>query len=291
MFDKLFSPFTVKDMELKNRVVLPAMGTKLSGKTRDVTPTLIDYHVARVRGGSGLNIVEVCSVHTPSAPKGFLSISKDTYIPRLQRLTKAIHEAGGKAGLQLWQGSLAVGMDPDAQILLASDMEMSPGVTLPGISGEMIEEIVESYGEAAGRAVKAGFDCVEFHCAHNYLPHSFLSGGINHRTDEYGGSFENRAKFPLACIRAIRANIPEGMPLFMRIDAHDDYLENGLTIEDVITFCKLAKEAGVDVLDISRGNILTACKKRACDIGETGFGWIIVSLKCPNWPDVICCGL
>lgn len=258
MFDKLFSPFTVKDMELKNRVVLPAMGTKFSGKTRDVTPTLIDYHVARVRGGSGLNIVEVCSVHTPSAPKGYLSISEDMYIPGLQRLTEAIHKAGGKAGLQLWQGSLAVGMDPDAQILLASDMEMSPGVTLPGISGEMIEEIIASYGKAAGRAVKAGFDCVEFHCAHNYLPHSFLSGGINHRTDEYGGSFENRAKFPLACIRAIRANIPEGMPLFMRIDAHDDYLENGLTIEDVITFCKLAKEAGVDVLDISRGNILTA---------------------------------
>ena len=134
MFDKLFSPFTVKDMELKNRVVLPAMGTKFSGKTRDVTPTLIDYHVARVRGGSGLNIVEVCSIHTPSAPKGFLSISEDTYIPGLQRLTEAIHKAGGKAGLQLWQGSLAVGMDPDAQILLASDMEMSPESHLLAVS-------------------------------------------------------------------------------------------------------------------------------------------------------------
>lgn len=258
MFEKLFSPITIKDMQLKNRVILPAMGTKFSGKTKDVTETLINYHVARVKGGSGLNIVEVCSIHTPSAPKGFLSISEDAYIPGFERLTTAIHEAGGKAGLQLWQGSLAVGMDPEAQILLASDMEMSPGVTSPGISKELIEEIAACYGKAAGRAVKAGFDCVEFHCAHNYLPHSFLSGGINHRTDEYGGSFENRAKFPLACIHAIRANIPEGMPLLMRIDAHDDYLENGLTIDDVITFCKLAKEAGVDVLDISRGNILTA---------------------------------
>lgn len=258
MFEKLFSPITIKDMELKNRVVLPAMGTKFSGKTRDVTETLINYHVARVKGGSGLNIVEVCSIHTPSAPKGYLSLSEDTYIPGFQRLTEAIHEAGGKAGLQLWQGSLAVGMDPEAQILLASDMELSPGVVTPGISRELIEEIAVCYGKAAGRAVKAGFDCVEFHCAHNYLPHSFLSGGINHRTDEYGGSFENRARFPLACIRAIRENMPEGMPLLMRIDAHDDYLENGLTIEDVIVFCKLAKDAGVDVLDISRGNILTA---------------------------------
>lgn len=258
MFEKLFSPITIKDMELKNRVVLPAMGTKFSGKTRDVTETLINYHVARVKGGSGLNIVEVCSIHTPSAPKGFLSLSEDTYIPGFQRLTQAIHEAGGKAGLQLWQGSLAVGMDSEAQILLASDMEMSPGVVSPGISSALAGKIAACYGKAAGRAVKAGFDCVEFHCAHNYLPHSFLSGGINHRADEYGGSFENRARFPLACIRAIRENIPEGMPLLMRIDAHDDYLENGLTIEDVIAFCKLAKEAGVDVLDISRGNILTA---------------------------------
>ncbi len=258
MFEKLFSPITIKDMELKNRVVLPAMGTKFSGKTRDVTKTLIDYHVARVKGGSGLNIVEVCSIHTPSAPKGFLSLSEDTYIPGFQRLTQAIHEAGGKAGLQLWQGSLAVGMDSEAQILLASDMEMSPGVVSPGISSALAGKIAACYGKAAGRAVKAGFDCVEFHCAHNYLPHSSLSGGINHRADEYGGSFENRARFPLACIRAIRENIPEGMPLLMRIDAHDDYLENGLTIEEVIAFCKLAKEAGVDVLDISRGNILTA---------------------------------
>ena len=108
---------------------------------------------------------------------------------------------------------------------------------------------------------RQGFDCVEFHCAHNYLPHSFLSGGINHRTDEYGGSLENRARFPLEAIRAIRSAIPEDMPIFMRIDAHDDYLENGLTIEEVAQFCKWAKEAGVDVLDISRGNIITPALK------------------------------
>ncbi len=258
MFPNLFRPIKIRDMELKNRVILPAMGTKFSGKTSYVTPQLVDYHLARVKGGCGLSIVEVCSVHTPSAPKGFLSISEDEYIPGLKGLTDAIHAEGGKAGLQLWQGSLAVGMDQTAQILVASDMPVGPQMTLPGITKEQIAEIVACFGSAAKRAVQAGFDCLEFHCAHNYLPHSFLSGGINHRTDEYGGSFENRAKFPLECIRTIRANIPEGMPLFMRIDAHDDYLEGGLTIEEVIAFCKLAKDAGVDVLDISRGNILSA---------------------------------
>ncbi len=258
MFEKLFSPITIRGMELKNRVIFPAMGTKFSGRDSYVTPKLINYHLARVKGGCGLNMVEVCSVHTPSAPRGFLSISEDKYIPGLKSLTDAIHEAGGKAGLQLWQGSLAVGMDKTAQILVASDMPMGPELTLPGITKEQIDEVVQCYGKAAARAAEAGFDCVEFHCAHNYLPHSFLSGGINHRTDEYGGSFENRSRFPLECIRAIRANIPEDMPLFMRIDAKDDYLEGGLTIDEVIRFCKLAGEAGVDVLDVSRGNILTA---------------------------------
>ena len=261
MYQKLFTPIKIRSMELKNRIVLPAMGTKFSGKTSYVTDQLIDYHVARVKGGTGLSIVEVCSVHSPSAPRGFLSISEDCYIPGMKRLTDAIHENGGKAGLQLWQGSISVGMDPTAQILVASDMPMRPGLTLPGITKEQIAEVVECYGKAAARAKEAGFDCVELHMAHNYLPHSFLSGGINHRTDEYGGSLENRSRFPLEIIRAVRANIPEDMPVFMRIDAHDDYLENGLTIEEVIEFCKMAKEAGVDVLDVSRGNVISAGNK------------------------------
>ncbi len=261
MFDKLFTPITIRGMELKNRGIMPAMGTRFSGQDRYVTEKLIEYHRQRVRGGCPLNIVEVCSVHTPSAPKMFLSLSEDKYIPGMKELTNAIHEEGGKAGIQLWQGSLAVGMDPTAQMLMASDTPLAPNYTLPGISIEQIHEVVDCYGMAAKRAVEAGFDCLEFHCAHNYLPHSFLSGGINHRTDEYGGSFDNRVKFPLECIRAIRANMPDDMPLFMRIDAHDDYLEGGLTIEEVIEFCKLAKAEGVDVLDVSRGNIISAGNK------------------------------
>ena len=261
MYQKLFTPIKIRNLELKNRIVLPAMGTKFSGKTSFVTDKLIDYHVARVKGGTGLSIVEVCSVHTPSAPRHFLSLSEDCYIPGMKKLTDAIHEAGGKAGLQLWQGSICVGMDRTAQILVASDMPLGGGKVLPGISKEMIAEVVEAYGKAAARAVAAGFDTMEIHLAHNYLPHSFLSGGINRRTDEYGGSFENRCRFPLEVIRAVRANIPEDMPLFMRIDAHDDYLPGGLTIEEVIDFCKLAKAEGVDVLDVSRGNVITPANK------------------------------
>ena len=204
-----------------------------------------------------LNIVEVAAVHRPSSPAHFVWICEDSLIEGHKKLTDAIHENGGKAGIQLWQGGLAVSMDPSAQILLPSDMNLGQ-YTIPGITLEQIKEVVFCYGQAARRAVEAGYDCIEFHLAHNYLPHSFLSGGLNHRTDEYGGSFENRCRFPLEVIDAIRNNIPEDMPLFIRIDAHDDFLEKGLTIEEVIDFCNIAKEHGVDVLDVSRGNILTA---------------------------------
>jgi 2,4-dienoyl-CoA reductase-like NADH-dependent reductase (Old Yellow Enzyme family)/thioredoxin reductase len=258
MFNKLFSPIKIRGMELKNRIIFPAMGTKFAGNSRMVNDQLIQYHVERVKGGTGLSMVEVTSVHAKSAPRRYLAICDDKYIPGFRKLTDAIHEAGGKAGIQLWQGSLAVGSDKTAQILVASDMPVSAEVILPGITIEEIKEVVASYGAAAKRAYEAGFDCIEIHAGHNYLPHSFLSGGINRRNDEYGGSFENRAKFPLEVIKAVRGNIPDTMPIFMRIDAHDDYLENGLTIEEVIKFCNLAKDTGVGVLDISRGNILTA---------------------------------
>ncbi|MBL4953127.1 FAD-dependent oxidoreductase [Neobacillus sp. YIM B02564] len=260
MFPKLFSPIRLKGLELKNRIILPAMGTKFTTDS-SMTDQLIDFHVARTKGGTGLNIMECTGVHAPSTPGRFFSIAEDKYIPGFKRFNQAIHEAGGKTCIQLWQGSIAVASDPKAMIIVASDMQLSPEYTVPGASHELIAELTECFGQAARRSVESGFDCIEVHMAHNYILHSFLSGGINRRTDEYGGSLENRARFPLAVIRAIRAQMPEDMPLLMRIDAHDDYLEGGLTIEEVIQFCKWAKDAGVDVLDISRGNIISAALK------------------------------
>lgn len=261
MFEKLFSPIQIRGLSLKNRVVMSAMGTHESAASEDgrtVTDKLIAYHVARAKGGCGLNTVEVCSVDRASAPHGFLSLADDKYIPDMKKLCDEVHAAGGKVALQLWQGGLAVASDPTVQILLPSEMPLSETYTVPAITEERILTIIEAYGMAAERAVKAGFDAVEFHCAHNYLPHSFLSNGLNHRTDCWGGSLENRMRFPLACITAIRKHIPEEMPLFMRIGWQDDMLEGGLTPEEVITFCKEAGKLGVDVLNISRGNILTA---------------------------------
>lgn len=256
MFPKLFEPFSIRSLTMRNRIVMPAMGTRMCDE-RAVTDKLVEYHRVRAAGGVGLSIVEVTAVHAPSSPNCFLSLAEERFIEGHKRLTDAIHAEGGRVGVQLWQGSIAVAMDPAAQILVPNEMTVH-GFTIPGITVEQIHEVIDCYGAAAARCVEAGYDCIEFHCAHNYLPHSFLSAGLNHRGDEWGGSLENRAKFPLACIRAIRENIPEDMPLFMRIDAHDDCLEGGMSVEDTIAFCEMAREAGVDVLDVSRGNIVTA---------------------------------
>ena len=259
-FTKLFSPIKIRGLELKNRVVFPAMGTKMA-PDRYVTDQLIAYHVERAKGGCGLNFTEVASVHTPSAPKQFLSISDDKFIPGLKKLTDAIHEAGGKAGVQLWQGGTATAGYEEAIAIVPSDYIVNGQVIFSAASKELIEELMASFGIAAKRAVDAGFDCIEFHAGHNYSPHAFLSPYFNKREDEYGGSLENRARYALGCIKAIRENIPEDMPLFMRVVAQDDYLENGLTNDDIIEFCKMSKALGVDIIDVSRGNFSSAAVK------------------------------
>ncbi|WP_202708024.1 FAD-dependent oxidoreductase [Sporosalibacterium faouarense] len=214
-----------------------------------------DYHVARTVGGCGLNITEAASVHGPSAPRDLLlHIWDDKFLPGLKKFTSAIHGAGGKACVQLWQGGPAAGLsDPEAMFIIPSDTNVY-GKTIPGASLETIRDVVDAFGTAAKRAVEAGFDCVEFHVAHGYSPHCFLSAAMNKRTDEYGGSLENRARYSLEIIESIRKNIPEDMPLLMRVVSQDDYVEDGLTIGDIIKFCNMAKEAGVNVLDVSRGN-------------------------------------
>ena len=261
MYDHLVSESKIRGLNLKNRVVFPAMGSRFCSDDGYLSDQGIDYYTARAKGGCGLIVTEAVAVWKPGSVFRMLQISDDSYIAQLKKLTESIHAAGGKACIQLWQGGLATSQTPGSVIVMPSDLPLGEGKVLPGASKETIHEIVKAFGEAAKRAVEAGFDCVEFHAAHNYSPHSFLSPAFNRRDDEYGGSLENRARYSIESIREIRKNIPEDMPIFMRVPAKDDELPVGLSIEDVIEFCKMAKAAGVDVLDVSRGNIVTSAMR------------------------------
>lgn len=251
---KLFSPAQIGGLTLKNRVILPAMCTVFANEGGYVSEKLIQYHAARAKGGCGLNIVEIASVHPTSYVPKVLGIFDDKYLPGLEQLAKAIKEAGGKACLQLWHAgrqvnSIQTGLPIVAPSAIPCPLcqEMPQELT----AGE-IKELIVSYGEAALRAKKAGFDAIELHGAHGYLINQFLSPYSNKRTDQYGGSFENRMHFVIEVLQEIRTKVGNEYPILFRMDS-DEMVEGGLTLDDAKEIAKGLEKAGVNALHISIG--------------------------------------
>lgn len=247
-FDALFSPLKVRGLELKNRVVLPGMNTKMVRNKHEIGEDMIAYHVAKAKSGCALNIFEVAAVCPEPHAYMYMGIYTDKDVEELRKLTDAVHAVGGRMGIQLWHG----GFTPQFFFDDTNKLETPDTLTV-----ERLQEIEKQFGQAAKRAVDAGFDVIEYHGGHSYLPHEMLSPGTNHRTDEYGGSFENRCRFVWNCIKEIRANIPDTMPLFMRCDAVDELMPEVMTEEEIVKFINRSAELGVDVVDLSRGNSLS----------------------------------
>ncbi len=255
-----FKPFSIKGLELDSRIIFPAISTKMATKDGFVSNNLIDYHIARVKGGSSLNIVEATSVHGPSAPKNFLRITDDEYVEDLRHMVEEVHKAGGRIGIQLWQSGYYE-LDEDREIISPSEFTRPDGSLVEEANIGKIKEAVKSFGDGARRASEAGFDLIEIHVGHNDSLHSFLSQEYNKREDKYGGSLKKRARFLLEIIERIKKNMREEMVLSMKIISQDDYLLEGLSPEDIIEVIGLCQEKGVDLVSISRGNNLTEAIK------------------------------
>ena len=248
-YDALFSPIKLRGLELKNRVVLPGMNTKMVKNKHDVAEDLAIYHGVRAAGGCALNIVEPACICPETHAYLYLGLYNEHHRDELKKVTKAIHDNGGLACVQIWHG----GFVPEAFFDKTNKRE-----TPDTITHERIQEIIKQYGASAKLAVEAGFDALEFHAAHTYLPHEFMNPSLNNRTDEYGNqSLENRCRFNLEVIREMRANMPEDMPLLMRLDAIDELMPKVTTVEETIQFINWAAEAGVDAADLSRGNAMS----------------------------------
>lgn len=247
-YEALFSPFKVRGLELKNRIVLPGMNTKMTRSKDYIDDNMIGYHVAKAKAGCALNIFEVASVCPEPHAYMYMGLYKDEHVKQLKRLTDAVHEVGGLMGIQLWHG----GFSPQQFFDETNVLETPDTCTV-----ERLQEIVKQFGRGARMAVEAGFDAVEFHAAHSYLPHEMLSPGTNHRTDEYGGSFENRCRFLWEIVEEIRANIPESMPFFMRVDCIDELMPAVMTEQEIVDFINGCADRGVDVADMSRGNAMS----------------------------------
>ena len=229
-FRKLFEPYTVKSMTLRNRIVMTPIGTNFAEHTGEVNERIIDYYKQRAKGGTGLITIEAASVYSPQGASGSyqLRIDHDNYIPGLYRLCESIHDCGSKISILLnHAGSVANGKMTNIQPVSASDIPSRVGGDIPrALTTDEIYTIVDKFAEAAKRAVTAGFDAVEIQAGHGYLLNQFLSPTTNDRTDEFGGSKENRARFTTLVLKAVRETVGENIPIFLGISA-DELAEVG----------------------------------------------------------------
>ncbi|GIN60627.1 NADPH dehydrogenase [Robertmurraya siralis] len=253
---KLFSTYSIKDLTLKNRIVMAPMCMYSSenedGKVEDFH---ITHYVSRAVGQVGLIIQEATAV----TPQGRISskdlgIWSDDHIEGLSRLTKQIKSYGSKTGIQLAHAGRKATVE--GEILAPSAIPFDENMKTPKeMTREDIHDVIEAFKQGALRAKKAGFDVVEIHAAHGYLINEFLSPLSNKRTDPYGGSAENRYRFLREVIEAVK-EVWNG-PLFVRVSA-SDYHPDGMTPEDYVTLSRWMKEQGVDLIDVSSGAVVPA---------------------------------
>ena len=254
---QLFTPFKVKQMETRNRIVLPPMDLYSAGPDGKANDIHFVHYVSRAAGGVGLIIMEATAV----VPRGRISdcclgLWSDDQIEGIHSIVEACQKRGAKMAIQLnHAGRKCAASEPF--IHAPSPIAFSEEYRTPKeITKEEIKEAVGMFRAAAARAASAGFDALELHGAHGYLISEFLSPLTNKRMDEYGGSIENRCRFLLEALRAVKEVWPEEKPILVRVSARD-YLDDGNTPEDMVRFVNLIKPY-VDVIDVSSGGVAVA---------------------------------
>ncbi|HET8657193.1 MAG TPA: NADH:flavin oxidoreductase/NADH oxidase [Longimicrobiaceae bacterium] len=264
----LFSPLRLRGLDLRNRVFVSPM---CQYSARDGVPD--DWRLvhlgSRAVGGAALVIAEATAV----SPEGRIS-PEDTGIWNPEqadvwgRIARFVRSQGAAAGVQLahagrkastyapWRGRGSVPAEQGGWRTVAPSAVAFPGYAAPREMGaDDIEKVVDDFGAAARLSREAGFQAVEIHMAHGYLLHQFLSALSNHRTDEYGGSLENRARLPLRVVRAVRAEWPDDLPVLVRISA-TDWVEGGWNLDQSVQLAQWLDDAGVDVVDCSSGGLV-----------------------------------
>ncbi|WP_201323865.1 NADH:flavin oxidoreductase/NADH oxidase [Pseudanabaena sp. lw0831] len=269
----LFDSFQQRGVTFRNRIGVSPM-CQYSSQDGLASDWHLVHLVSRAVGGAGLVFTEAAAVEPLGRISlGDLGIWADEQIPMLAKIAKLIQEAGAVAGIQLahagrkassatpWAGGSPLtkaegGWQPLAPSAIAFNDE-SPVPTVLTLEG--IESIKQSFIQAAQRSIEAGFQAIEIHAAHGYLLHEFLSPLSNHRTDRYGDSFEGRIRLLTEIVQAVRAILPDQLPLWVRISA-TDWAEGGWDLEQSIALSQILKNAGVDLVDCSTGGLIPSVK-------------------------------
>lgn len=270
MASKLFSPLQIKSLLLKNRIVISPM-CQYSAQDGFATNWHLVHLGSRAIGGAALVIQEATSVSPEGRiSPGDLGLWNDAQVEKLQSITRFLSEQGAIPGIQLahagrkasvsapWEGNKKLDEKQGGWNTVAPsavgyhDNEKTPiALDLAGI-----QKVVSDFKTTTKRAVQAGYKVLEIHAAHGYLLHQFLSPLSNFRTDDYGGSFENRIRFTLEVLESVQSEWPKELPLFVRISA-TDWAEGGWNSEESVLLSAILKEKGVDLIDVSSGGLVS----------------------------------
>ena len=255
----LFTPFRIRHLKLKNRIVMPGLASFLFEADGSVTDRTVEHYRRRAAGGPAMVITEACAV----SPEGIVSphqarIYDDCFIEGFVKISAAIRSEGAVAALQIHHSgrqtsARVIGQDPLAPSELPCP-SIQGQVTPLSIDG--IQELVQKFGTAAQRARQAGFELVEIHGAHGYLINQFLSGFSNIRNDLYGGDTVRRARFAREIVQEVRQRVGSDFPISFKISAQE-FVPGGLTVEESIEILKILVDAGIDIVQVSAGNDAT----------------------------------
>src|SRR6516162_7338541 len=256
----LLTPARIGSLDVPNRIVMPAMTTRTADEEGYVTDDTIAYYRARAQGGVGLITVEMASPEKVGRHRRReVGLYDDRFLPGLTRLVDEIHRAGSKVSIQLGHGGGHTRRDICGETPVAPSAiphpvyEMTFETIVPEeMTKARIDVTVAAHASAAVRARQAGFDCVEIHAAHGYLISQFHAPFENRRTDAYGGSLENRARFGLELLRAVKAAVP-GMPVVYRLSV-EDFFPGGLPFGEGRQIAVWAADAGADALHVTAGH-------------------------------------
>jgi 2,4-dienoyl-CoA reductase-like NADH-dependent reductase (Old Yellow Enzyme family) len=270
---KLFSPLKIKDITFRNRIAISPM-CQYSANDGFANDWHMVHYGSRAVGGASVVIQEATAVSAEGRiSPGDLGLYKEEHIEKLQGITSFIHQHGAVAGIQLahagrkascarpWEGSKQIKpFDGGWTTIAPSDLAFNPDDNAPlALDHEGIEKVIADFKTSAQRALQAGYKLIEIHAAHGYLIHQFLSPLSNHRTDNYGGSFENRIRLLLEIIENVQTVWPQNYPLIVRISA-TDWAEGGWNADEAVQLSSILKQHGVDLIDCSSGGLVPYAK-------------------------------
>ncbi|MDO4516719.1 MAG: FAD-dependent oxidoreductase [Bacillota bacterium] len=253
MYEHLAAPGRIGALTIRNRVVMTAASASLSQPDGTMTEDMLAYYEARAKGGVGLIITEMVCVDEDRGvlfPRE-LNAAREENIPSFRLLADRVHPYGTKIFAQLFHPGANADPQLNQEVISASAAKGKKQGGAREITGEEIRDIVQKFGQAARRVKEAGFDGVEIHAAHHYLLHSFLSPVTNRRTDEYGGSLENRTRILREIVEAIRATCGRDFPLMFRVSIEEYIGVNGYHADTGVKICQMLESWGVDAINAS----------------------------------------